>query len=56
MASLPTNLLRSELFLKLKSEERRRYLSKIALIGGVDPFTLKKEDLIEDTTVLPLIR
>ena len=45
---------RSEQSLKLTSEERKRYLSKIALLSGIDPYTLKMGDLSEDIAVLPI--
>ena len=47
---------RSEQFLKLPSEERKRYLSKIALLSGIDPYTFKMGDLSEDIAVLPPLR
>ena len=48
--------LRSEQFLSLTCGEKKRYLSKIELLDGVDPYTLKKGDLSNDIAVLPPLR
>ena len=48
--------LRSEQFLRLSSEEKKRYLSKIKLLGGIDPYTLKRGDLSSDIAILPPLR
>ena len=47
------NISRSQCFLKLPSEGRKRYLSKIALLNGTDPYTLKVGDFLEDLAALP---
>ena len=40
--------LHSDKFSKLSGKERNCYLSKIALLSGIDPYTLKRSDLIGD--------
>lgn len=47
---------RSDEFVKLSSDSKKRYLSKIAIIDGVDPYTLKGSDFSEDVSVLPPLR
>lgn len=38
---------------ELQGEERRRYEAKIAMCGGLDPFTLKATDLKKDWKLWP---
>ena len=47
---------RSEAFLKLNNDQKKRYLSKLSLINGIDPYSLKKDDFTEDTSILPPLR
>ena len=47
---------RSEHFLGLDSEAKKRYVAKTTLIGGTDPYTLKQRDLPQDITDLRLLR
>ena len=49
-------LSRSDRFYSLKKDEQERYLAKLTLIGGTDPYTLKSTDLSEDISLLPSIR
>ena len=53
MCSQPS---RSEAFLKLNTEQKKRYLCKLSLIEGIDPYCLKNADFNEDTSVLPPLR
>jgi len=46
----------SEYFSQLSSKEKQRYLSKVLLLGGIDPYALKSKDLSEDSSLLPPIR
>lgn len=47
----------SEAFYKLSSEEeKQRYLQKLALIDGLDPYSLQAAQLSEDIASLPTLR
>ena len=48
--------LRSVEFYKLSKEEKERYVSKLILIDGVDPYSLAAADLVEDIECLPPLR
>ena len=48
--------LRSDEFSKLYGKEKKHYLEKIALLSGIDPYTLKGRDLTEDLAILPPLR
>lgn len=39
----------------LTGSSKGRYLEKISLIGGIDPYTIKKSDLTSDVLLLPSI-
>ena len=39
----------------LTGSSRSRYLEKTTLIGGIDPYTIKKSDFISDVQLLPSI-
>ena len=47
---------RSERFLHLNVEDKKRYLAKISLIGGKDPYALPKADFSQDPIQLPSLR
>ena len=44
---------RSDKFMKLDGDSKKRYMLKIVSIDGVDPYTLKGSDFSKDTSVLP---
>ena len=46
----------SDVFYKLESESKKRYIEKISLINNEDPFALKKTDLSQDESLLPSLR
>ena len=50
------SIARSEQFLRLNREESKRYLSKIAILDGIDPYTLKMDELSDDIAILPPLR
>ena len=47
---------RSEVFDKLNSDQKKRYLCKLSLIDGVDPYSLKRADFSEEPSILPPLR
>ena len=53
---MPLEKSRSDEFMKLGSDSKKRYLSKIAIIDGIDPYTLKGSDLSENISILPPLR
>ena len=46
----------SEHFLRLNVEDNKRYLAKISLIGGKDPYALPKVEFSHDPIQLPSLR
>ena len=56
--SLPMakKLVRSDYFYSLKKEEQKRYLAKLTLVGGVDPYTISDTDFSQDVGLLPSLR
>ena len=50
------DLLRSDEYFKLDKAQKGRYLSKVKLLDGQDPYTLKDSDLTEDLSSLPPLR
>ena len=55
-ANMSDEATRSEAFYKLNSDQRKRYLCKLSLIDGVDPYSLKKADFTEEPSILPPLR
>ena len=47
---------RSERFLQLNVEDKKRYIAKLSLIHGIDPYMLSDRDFSEDTAHLPSLR
>ena len=47
---------RSERFLQLNVEDKKRYIAKLSLIDGIDPHMLSDRDFSEDTAHLPPLR
>ena len=47
---------RSERFLQLNVEDKKRYIAKLSLIGGIDPYVLPNKEFSEDTADLPSLR
>ena len=43
-------------FLHLNVEDKKRYLAKISLIGGKDPYALPKAEFSQDPIQLPSLR
>jgi len=41
---------------QLDLDTKKRYLAKTSLIGGVDPYALKQQDLSHAVELLPLLR
>ena len=46
----------SDYFHTLDLDTKKRYLAKTSLIGGVDPYALKQQDLSHAVDLLPLLR
>ena len=46
----------SERFLQLNVEDKKRYIAKLSLIDGIDPYILSDRDFSEDTAHLPSLR
>ena len=46
----------SDVFYKLESKSKQRYLDKIALINNEDPFKIKKADFSLENSLLPSLR
>ena len=36
--------------------KKKRYLSKITLLSGIDPYILKMDELLDDIAILPPLR
>lgn len=47
---------RSERFLQLNVEDKKRYIAKLSLIDGIDPYALSNKEFSEDTAHLPSLR
>lgn len=47
---------RSDRFLKLNIEDKKRYIAKLSLIDGIDPYVLPSSEFSEDTVCLPSLR
>ena len=47
---------RSERFLQLNVEDKKRYIAKVSLIDGIDPYMLSDNDFSEDRAHLPSLR
>jgi hypothetical protein len=43
----------SDYFLSLANDSKKRYLQKVSLINGKDPYTLKKSDFSQDKNDFP---
>jgi len=47
---------RSNCFYSLKKDEQQRYLVKLTLVGGMDPYTISDTDFSQDVSLLPSLR
>ena len=47
---------RSEWFLQLSAEDKKRYTTKLSLVEGIDPYVLSNNEFSEDTVHLPSLR
>ena len=47
---------RSERFLQLNVQDKKRYIAKLSLIDGIDPYVLSNKEFSEDTAHLPSLR
>ena len=47
---------RSERFLQLNVEDKKRYIAKLSLIDGIDPYVLPNNEFSEDAVYLPSLR
>ena len=56
MAVCTSSWARSEQFLHLNVEDKKRYIAKLSLIDGIDPHMLSDRDFSEDTVHLPSLR
>ena len=56
MAVCTSSGARSERFLKLNVEDKKRYIAKLSLVDGIDPYMLSNKDFSEDTAHLPSLR
>ena len=56
MAVCTSSGTRSERFLQLNVEDKKRYIAKLSLIDGIDPYMLSDRDFSEDTAHLPSLR
>jgi len=49
-------LARSDCFYSLKKNKQERYLAKLRLFDGVDPYTLRETDFTQNVGLLPSLR
>ena len=56
MAVCTSSGARSEWFLRLNVEDKKRYIAKLSLMDGIDPYILSDTDFSEDTAHLSSLR
>ena len=56
MAVCTSSGARSERFLQLNVEDKKRYIARLSLIGRIDPYMLSDRHFLEDTAHLPSLR
>ena len=56
MAVCTSSGARSERILQLNVEDKKRYIAKLSLIDGIDPYMLSDRDFSEGTAHLPSLR
>ena len=56
MAVCTSSGARSQRFLQLNVEDKKRYIAKLSLIDGIDLYMLSDRDFLEDTAQLPSLR
>ena len=47
---------RSEWFLQLSAEDKKRYTAKLSLVEGINPYVLSNNEFSEDKVHLPSLR